>query len=387
MYNRFFYPYEKAKLWTGNLIGLSISNFLLYASFYMMLLPLPLWMVEHGDCGYAEAGAAVAVFGLGMFLPGVFNSYLIDTFSRKNVCVMAMLLFTASGALYPRIMSVWPMGLLRLVQGGLFGIITMTTGSTMVIDVTASRRRTDANIVFSWSGRLGMVAGLVVGTSLYPYRPFQEVAYAGVALSALALLPVMLVNTPFRAPLRTPWCSLDRFVLPRTFLPGLNMMPVAIVFGVLATQIYHNFFYFCMLVGFLIALLLLRYVLVDAHGRAEVEFGQAAMIGGLLLLVFSRSLVNSYIAGVLIGIGIGSTVSRFFVKMIKLSRHCERGTGNNTYQLMWELGMAIGFLVGNVWSVNHSVTIYWVCIGICVWVLLMYELFTHSWYGRKMEER
>ena len=37
MYDDFFFPYEKAKLWTGNMVLLSLSNFLLYASLYMML--------------------------------------------------------------------------------------------------------------------------------------------------------------------------------------------------------------------------------------------------------------------------------------------------------------------------------------------------------------
>ena len=141
------------------------------------------------------------------------------------------------------------------------------------------------------------------------------------------------------------------------------------------------------LIGFIISLLLLRYVLSYASGRSEVELGQAAMIGGLLLLAFSNSLMNSYIAGVLLGTGIGTTVSRFFIKMISLPMHCERGTGNNTYQLMWEVGMLSGFLFENMWTESHPDTIYWICIGICVTLLLMYEFFTHPWYYRKMEEK
>ena len=101
MYDDFFFPYEKAKLWTGNMFLLSLSNFLLYASLYMMLPVLPLWMVRHWYCSYAEAGAAIAVFGLAMFLPGTFNSYLIDTFKRKSVCFIAIFLFVASSLLYP----------------------------------------------------------------------------------------------------------------------------------------------------------------------------------------------------------------------------------------------------------------------------------------------
>lgn len=387
MYDDFFFPYEKAKLWTGNMVLLSLSHFLLYASLYMMLPVLPLWMVRHWDCSYAEAGAAVAVFGLGMFLPGAFNSYLIDTFKRKSVCFVAMLLFVASGLLYPYVATVGLIVLVRVIQGGLFSVITMTTGSTLVIDVTASRRRTEANIVFSWVGRFGMGAGLALGTCLYPYWEFLTILYISVALGALALLLIPAVDVRFRAPLNTPCCSLDRFLLPRALWPALNMMLLAVVFGVLAAHIYSDWFYVCMLIGFVLSLLLLHYVLSRVSARSEVELGQAAMIGGLLLLVFSNGLMSSYIAGILLGTGIGTTVSRFFKKIISLPMHCERGTGNNTYQLMWEAGVMGGFLFETVWTPNHPGSIYWICIGICVTLLLMYELFTHPWFYRKMEEK
>ena len=387
MYDDFFFPYEKAKLWTGNMFLLSLSNFLLYASLYMMLPVLPLWLVRHWYCSYAEAGAAIAVFGLAMFLPGTFNSYLIDTFKRKSVCFIAIFLFVASSLLYPYVATVGFVALVRAVQGGLFSVITMTTGSTLVIDVTASRRRTDANIAFAWAGRFGMVVGLALGIYIYPYWNFHHIIYTSMALGALALVLIPAVKVPFRAPLSTSWFSLDRFLLPRTLWPGMNMMMVAIIFGILVAHIYNELFFVCILIGFVLSLLLLRYVLSHASGRSEVELGQAAMIGGLLLLAFSNSLMNSYIAGILLGMGTGTTVSRFFIKMISLPRHCERGTGNNTYQLMWEAGVLIGFLFENMWTEGHPDTIYWICIGICVVLLLMYEFFTHPWYYRKMEEK
>lgn len=149
----------------------------------------------------------------------------------------------------------------------------MTTGSTLVIDVTASRRRTDANIAFSWVGRFGMVAGLALGIYIYPYWNFHHVVYTCVALGTLALLLILVVDVPFRAPLRTSWFSLDRFLLPRTLWPALNMMMLSAVFGILIAHIYNELFYICILIGFIISLLLLRYVLSYASGRSEVEPG------------------------------------------------------------------------------------------------------------------
>ena len=45
MFDDFFFPYERAKLWTRDMVILSLSNFFLYISLYIMLPVLPLWMV------------------------------------------------------------------------------------------------------------------------------------------------------------------------------------------------------------------------------------------------------------------------------------------------------------------------------------------------------
>lgn len=387
MYDDFFFPYEKAKLWTKNMVLLSFSNFLLYTSLYILLPVLPLWIVRQWYCSYAEAGAAIAVFGLAMFLPGPFNSYLIDTFKRKSVCFITMLLFVAASLLYPYVASIGLIALIRAVQGGLFSVITMTTGSTLVIDVTASRRRTDANIAFAWAGRFGMLAGLILGIYIYPYWDFTYVIYACVGLGALAMILIPGVKVPFRAPLNPPLFSLDRFLLPRTLWPGINMMMISFIFGILIAHIYNELFYICILIGLILALALSRTMLSHVSARSEVELGEAALMGGLLLLGFFNGLTNSYIAGVLIGLGIGLSVSRFFVKMISLPMHCERGTGNNTYQLLWEVGILGGFWFENIWTEMHPDTIYWISLCICAASLVMYEVFTHPWYYKRMEEK
>ena len=103
-------------------------------------------------------------------------------------------------------------------------------------------------------------------------------------------------------------------------------------------------FYICILIGFAVSLLISKYALSHTSCRAEMEFGQAALVAGILLMAFSNSLMSSYIAALLLGIGIGITASRFFVIMISLPLHCERGTGNNTYQLLWEVGLLGGLV-------------------------------------------
>ena len=92
MCDDFFFPYERAKLWTRDMVILvSFKLFSLYFALYHVART-SFVMVQHWYCSYAEAGGAVAVFGLTMFLPGPCNSYIIDTFKRKSVCVITLAL-------------------------------------------------------------------------------------------------------------------------------------------------------------------------------------------------------------------------------------------------------------------------------------------------------
>ena len=311
----------------------------------------------------------------------------IDTFKRKSVCIIALALLAGVSLLYPYVATVGMVALLRMAQGALFSVVTMTTGSTLVIDVTASRRRTDANVAFTWFGRFGMALGLALGVYIYPYWSFTCVVYVCAAFGIGALLLIPLLHIPFRAPLCPPLFSLDRFLLPRTLLPGINMLLVSFIFGVVIAHIYNEIFYICILIGFAVSLLVSKYALSHTSCRAEMEFGQAALVAGVLLMAFSNSLVSSYIAALLLGVGIGITASRFFVIMISLPLHCERGTGNNTYQLLWEVGLLGGLFFENIWTESYPDTIYWICLGICVVSLVLYETVTHCWYYKRMEEK
>lgn len=50
-----------------------------------------------------------------------------------------------------------------------------------------------------------------------------------------------MVEVCFRAPLDLPLLSLDRFLLFRTLIPGLNMMVVPFILGVLFSSIFDTF--------------------------------------------------------------------------------------------------------------------------------------------------
>ena len=172
---------------------------------------------------------AIAIFGASLFLLGAFNNYLVDTFKRKNVCTRSLLLLALLGLLYPYAGEWGMIFLLRVLQGALFGVVLMAMGSTLVIDVTPSQYRNKASVVFTWSGVLGMLCGILLGYNAGWYLSFQQQIYLFVGLCALPVVLVSMVEVCFRAPLDLPLLSFDRFLLFRTLIPGLNMMVVPFI--------------------------------------------------------------------------------------------------------------------------------------------------------------
>ena len=214
------------KMWNKNFNLLLIANFFLYTAVYMLFPALHHWMVSEGGYTGFQAGGAIAIFGASLFLLGAFNNYLVDTFKRKNVCTRSLLLLALLGLLYPYAGEWGMIFLLRVLQGALFGVVLMAMGSTLVIDVTPSQYRNKASVVFTWSGVLGMLCGILLGYNAGWYLSFQQQIYLFVGLCALPVVLVSMVEVCFRAPLDLPLLSFDRFLLFRTLIPGLNMMVV-----------------------------------------------------------------------------------------------------------------------------------------------------------------
>lgn len=344
------------RLWTHDFIRMYLSNFLLFASLYMLLPILPMYIVDKFGTSLTTAGLILALFAVSLFLVGPFYSYLIDAYKRKNVCMWAYLFVIAILGGYTLVGSLLWMAVLRMVQGGLFGIAT-SMSSTLAIDITVSSCRSEGNTCFSWAARLGMVFGPMIGLLLYKYEGLQMVLYASVALGAIGLVLVSLIHVAFRAPIGASLCSTDRFLLPQGWLPALNLVLISFTFGMLLTTI--NMYtesvhmqdvtvrFFILLAGgFVLAMIANKQVFEEADMRAKVVSGLVLMGAAFLLLITRDGQLAVLTAAALMGLGLGLAASDFLLIMVQLSEHCQRGTANTTYLLAWEFGIAAGVAMG-----------------------------------------
>ena len=310
---------------TQGFLLMCVVNFLLYASVYMVIGALPLVKTE----------VVVRIFPfflLGGLLAGPFHAYLADTFRRKHVLLGALAGIALTMATATYIRETWYVWV-ALVQGVCLAL-AIGAGTTISIDITQSGHRTSGNMLFAFCGRLGMVCGMIAGVGVLSYDSLTFLTYLSAVSVGVAYVLALLVYVSFRAPIGVSLCSIDRFLLPRAWVPALNVGLLAYALG------------------------------IGSVSLTEVAEGCVWVLPLLLLPMLTPVLVKMF---------------------VKLSHHCQRATGNMTFNLFVD----IGFLAG-IWTVCYmdamceaSMSEDSLMLGILGVAVLMYVFLTRPYYKKK----
>lgn len=328
-----------------------IANLLLFSSLYVLFPVLPVEMASRFGASVAQNGVVFLFFTLGMFLMGPFYAYLVDAYKRKHVCLYAIATMVAATSGYAFVGNLKELLLLCMAQGMAFGVAT-TAGITLAIDVTNTTLRSAGNVGFSWMARLGMMLGLMSGACFHHIYTFQNLLSFSILSGVAAMLAVMGVYVPFRAPIVTKFYSFDRFLLLRGWIPAVNIMLVMFVPG-LFIPLTHPFLGQSLVgggaiflplfggvgVGYLLSLFVSRLFFMKEKMTRKIMIGLGLEILAVSLIGMTSSLLAP---SLLLGLGLGLVLPEFLMTFVKLSQHCQRGTANTTHLLFCELGIALG---------------------------------------------
>ena len=281
--------------------------------------------------------------------------------------------------------------LLSTVQGLAFGIGT-TAGITLAIDITNSTLRSAGNVSFSWTARLGMLLGIILGVWLYQSHSFQNLLTVSVITGAVGILMLSGVYVPFRAPIVTKLYSFDRFLLLRGWVPAINLILITFVPGLLIPMV-HPFlndfvlgnvgipvpFFVGTTLGYIISLFIARLFFFK-------EKTLRLVIIGIGLEMVAMSLLNTDlsigISSVLLGLGLGLTMPEFLMIFVKLSHHCQRGTANTTHLLASEVGISLGIATACYMELDTDKMLHTGQMVASI-ALLFFVLVTYPYYIKK----
>ena len=379
------------KLWTVHFMRICVANLLLFISLYVLFPVLSVEMADRLGVPAAQTGVIFLFFTLGMFLIGPFHAYLVDAYKCKYVCMFAAALMVVATIGYAFVTNFTELILLSTVQGLAFGIGT-TAGITLAIDITHSTLRSAGNVSFSWTVRLGMLLGIILGVWLYQSHSFQNLLTVSVITGAVGILMLSGVYVPFRAPIVTKLYSFDRFLLLRGWVPAINLILITFVPGLLIPMV-HPFlndfvlgnvgipvpFFVGTTLGYIISLFIARLFFFK-------EKTLRLVIIGIGLEMVAMSLLNTDlsigISSVLLGLGLGLTMPEFLMIFVKLSHHCQRGTANTTHLLASEVGISLGIATACYMELDTDKMLHTGQMVASI-ALLFFVLVTYPYYIKK----
>lgn len=299
---------------------------------------------------------ASVIFCLGMCVLAPFCNYWLDTYRRKHIALWSLLGMLFCTALYMLDLPIYAQILVRLVQGSAYGVFQIALGSTLLLDLTDSKRRTEAAHVYYWFTRMALAFGPLAGSIMMGYWDFRWFVWMAVALLVLAVILLWGLKVPFRAPLEPGLVSLDRFWLARGVLLFIPLFLIMMSFGMWLRLDLDYSFYVLLLVGLMLAL--------GMHGlffrekmQTEIFFGLTSLLVSYAMYALCSDELYVQAAAVGIGMGIGWTASRFLLAYIRICQHCERGTAQTSYLLGWDAGLAFGCFVGYMQHVPERIPV------------------------------
>ncbi len=346
---------SRTMLWHKDFCKICVVNFFIALSIYMLLPVLSNWLGKELGLSLMQVALSVAIPGIGAFFFGGTCSYLTQKYRRNMVCIIAILLLAANILAIKYIadkaewlrqadLALCCVLVSRFFLGAFFGLAYLVLNSTLTIDCCDTSKRTRANTV---SARIYLAA--TVGGPLVGFFAKQEwgsinVYYAAAALCLASAILLRSVTFPFKAPEETvKKFSLDRFIIPSSMPLAI---PVALVSFCLATLAMHDAdtsIAIFMPLG-IIAGIAIQHSLLHNTGHGKQTFGGCFLLvaSSAVLLATNGNGEFAILARIITGAAAALILCNLHLGLTETADHCQRGTAQSTFILLFELGTSNG---------------------------------------------
>ena len=356
----------KDKLITKNYIEILAANFLLFFGFWLLMPVLPFYLAEVFDANKTTIGAVLSCYTIAALCIRPFSGYLLDTFARKPLYLLAYFTFPAIFGGYLIAGTLTLFILFRIIHGVSFGMVTVS-GNTIVIDIMPSSRRGEGLGYYGLANNIAMSIGPMTGLFLHDAgADYTLIFCCSLGSCLIGFLCASLVKTTYKPPVKREPISLDRFILLKGIPAGFSLLLLSIPYGMttnyvamyakqIGIQASTGFFFTFMALGMAVSRLF--------SGRL-VDRGMVTQVieAGLYLVCFCFFGLSScgwlttwslqwttyflFTIALLLGIGFGTMFPAYNTLFVNLAPNNQRGTATSTYLTSWDVGIGAGMLLG-----------------------------------------
>lgn len=384
---------QKPKLWSLNYLNVCFANFLMACSFNLLMPSIPLYITEQMGVAQSKTGIVLASYAIALMFVRPFSGFIVDLYSRKKILLIAFSCYVLIFFGYFWATTVLLFVLVRFMHGITWGLSTVSS-STLAIDVVPSERRAEGIGYYGTFMNVAMAIGPFIAIHIYNHYGFDILLWCAIGMGALGILTVALIKTPERPKVERQKLSLDRFFLLKGWPIFLNQLLPCFAWGTIGPfvaqygkelEIPNAGIFFLFWAGGIIASRVFAGKLVDKGKIHEVN-ASAMIIVAIAFFTFA-TVHNIYafcLSGLFIGVGFGMMFPALQTLYINLAENNQRGTANSTYLIGFDLGLALGMLVGGyITGIFSFSTLYLVASILCVVSVIAYWGFSRTIFEKK----
>ncbi len=356
----------KERLVTPSYLLIIAANFLQFFGFWLLIPVLPFYLQEVFDADKTSIGAILSCYTIAALCMRPFSGYLLDTFSRKPLYLLAYFLFTAMFGGYMLAGTLTLFILFRIIHGFSFGMVTVS-GNTIVIDIMPSSRRGEGLGYYGLANNIAMSIGPMTGLFLHEASVgYTTIFSCSLIACVLGFLCAYLVKTPYKPAVKREPISLDRFILLKGIPAGISLLLLSIPYGMTTNYVamYAKQIGITASTGFFFTLMAIGMAVSRLFSGKLVDKGKITQViqAGMYLVCFCFFGLSAcgwtvqwnipvttlffFSISLLLGIGFGTMFPAYNTLFVNLAPNSQRGTATSTYLTSWDVGIGIGMVVG-----------------------------------------
>jgi MFS family permease len=342
------------------------ANFLLSFSFWLLIPVFPFYLSETFHSNNAIIGLVVSCYTISALCVRPFSGYLVDTFSRKPFYIFAYFVFASIFAGYLLAGTLTIFIILRLIQGGAFGMVSVG-GNTIVIDIMPSSRRGEGLGYFGLTNNFAMSIGPMTGLFMHQSGiSFYSIFLVALTSCAIGIFAGSMVCTPYKPPVKREPLSFDRFLLLKGIPAGVSLILLSIPYGMTTNYVAlyaiqigitapTGLFFTFMAIGMAVSRVFSGKLVDKGKVTQVISFALYLVIITFFLLAFCNRTFNwnheagtylFFFISLLLGIGFGIMFPAYNSLFVNLAPNSRRGTATSTYLTTWDIGISIGMILG-----------------------------------------
>lgn len=374
------------KIFTRAFVLMALVNLLVFMSWQMMLTGLPLYLTMLGsDPVYVGLTTTLAT-GAAVIVRPV-SGVTVDRYGRKSILVIGFIVIAIAIAFYAIIPVAGAVLAARFIHGLGWGFGS-TANSTLAADIIPRKRFAEAMGYFAMTNSLAMALAPAFSIWLMDNGYSETMIYAAAGFTVAALVAaIVLFVTDYQQPPLKKDIPLSKAFAPENMFeksavfPSIVMFVESLGFGAIAT--------FIALMGADrgiegVAVFFVMHAITNVVSRPVVGrwadkrgfyypgiMGCVTFAVALAVIACAQSLLAIVVAGVLVGLGIGTVMSVFQTMAVAIAAPTSRGAAMSTFLFLFNGGIALGafiagILVGSIGYLGMFLTMGALALAGCV---------------------